>query len=145
MEGIDMQKDIWELTPLRIYDLRIVPRRLLEQVKGLEWNIDRVYALSENICSNPTNLIYVLYDEEKIIHGVLWARINILDENLYVSILSVDEEYQGVNGAPIDAAYALLNMVRNDANLKKIIWSTTRPKAYEKHGFKRSKKIIMEG
>jgi len=50
-----------------------------------------------------------------------------------------------VNGAPIDAAYALLNMVRNDANLKKIIWSTTRPKAYEKHGFKRSKKIIMEG
>ena len=90
---------------------------------------DRVYALSENICSNPTNLIYVFYDNENIIHGVLWARINILDENLYVSILSVDEEYQGVNGAPIDAAYALLNMVRNDANLKKIIWSTTRPKA----------------
>jgi len=145
MEGIDMQKDISELTPLRIYDLRIVPRKLLEQVKGLEWNIDRVYALSENICSNPTNLIYVLYDEEKIIHGLIWAQVNILNENLYVLVLSVDEEYQGANGAAIDAAALLLNSIRQEANLKKIIWTTTRPKAYEKHGFKRSKKIIMEG
>jgi len=145
MEGIDMQKDIWELTPMRIYNLNLVPRRLFEQIKGVEWNIDRLYAMSENICSNPTNLIYVLFDDDKIIHGLVWAQVNILNENLYVMILSVDEEYQGANGAAIDAAALLLNSIRQEANLKKIIWTTTRPKAYEKHGFKRSKKIIMEG
>ena len=101
--------------------------------------------MSDLICRNPTNFIFVFYDEENIIHGVLWSHVNLLSENIYVSLLSVDEEYQGVNGAAIDASYRLLDEIRIQGGLKKIIWSTTRPKAYEKHGFKRSKKIIMEG
>ena len=95
-----MQKDIWELTPMRIYNLNLVPRRLFEQIKGVEWNIDRLYAMSENICSNPTNLIYVLFDDDKIIHGLVWAQVNILNENLYVMILSVDEETRAQMARP---------------------------------------------
>lgn len=139
-----MQKSVWDLTPFRIYNLNLVPRRFFERAKGLEWNIDRLYAMSENICSNPTNLIYVLIDEQNLIHGVIWAWINILDENLHVVLLSMDPEYQGPNGACIDAAYALLNKIRQDAGLRKIIFQTTRPRAFERHQARRSKTVLME-
>lgn len=140
-----MQKDIWELSILRVYNLNIIPRRFFEQVKDLDWNIDRLYLMSEQVCSNPCNLIYVLYDKENVIQGVIWAQINLLSENLCIMLLSVDKEYQGANGAAIEAARFALDSIRREAGLKKVLWTTTRPRAYEKHGFKRSKSIAMEG
>lgn len=137
-------KDIWNLRTTRIYNLNVIPRQFFTQAKDLRWNIDRLYALSDHICSNPANLIYVMYDEGNVIRGVLWAQINVLNENLYVILLSVDPEYQGPNGPAIEAARFFLDKIRQEANLKKIMWTTTRPRAYERHGLKRSKTVVME-
>lgn len=140
-----MQADIWELKILRIYDLNVVPRRFFEQARDLKgWNLDRLYSYSSSICSNPCNLIYALHDEGRVIRGILWARIDILSEELFVVLLSVDKEYQGANGAAIDAAKLALEEVKRTAGLKRITFLTTRPKAYEKHGMKRTKAVIME-
>ena len=99
--------------------------------------------LGEAIMKNPFALLYALADQEHKIQGVLWATINPLDERIYVNILSVAKEYQK-RTQTIMATRENLEKIKESMNLKGIRWVTTRPRAFEKHGFRRLNRALME-
>lgn len=144
--------ELTDLKFVRNYDFDIVPRYLLEQIPGREWNIDTLYHYGPLFISNPFNWLYVLVDVGQVIKGVLWATVDPVLETLAVNILSVDREYQQVNGSLrrsqskiVKMAIDFLGKEIKKTNLKpKIIWTTTRPKPFELTGCKRSKRIVME-
>ena len=119
----------------------LIPRYLFEQVKDNTFNIDKIYQLAHTFISSPLTRFYALIDD-KTVKGILWAYVNLLNEKIQVNILSVDKEYQFSN-----AIEKTLEFIRTwqskDENLK-IQFTTTRPHAYEKSGFEKSKQIIME-
>lgn len=107
--------------------------------------IDRIYKLSPLIAASPTTLLYVLIDDVYVIHGVLWAEINLIDAIIFVRLLSVEKKYQSSNGQLLNKAKEFLfNMETGPALKKEIHFLTTRPGAYEEVGAKRSKRIRME-
>ncbi|ACL05665.1 GNAT family N-acetyltransferase [Desulfatibacillum aliphaticivorans] len=129
-------------------DFSLVPRRLIEQVKPRQCSPDQLYSLGPMICKNPFNLLGVFAPMDQgspafgQIKGFLWASINPLDRKIHVHILSVDPEYQGKG--IIEEAGNILEKIRARQKLKGIVFKTTRPKAMEKMGFKRSETILME-
>ena len=135
--------DINDLRFIRIYDFHLIPEHLLKQVRDLGYPPERLYMLGEAIMKNPFALLYALADQEHKIQGVLWATINPLDEIMYVQLLSMDRSFQN-RGQAITVTIENLEKIRENMNLNGIRWLTTRPRAFEKHGFKRSKRILME-
>ena len=129
-------------------DFALVPRHLIEQVKPMQCSPDRLYRLGHMICRNPFNLlgIFAPMDPQSPafgqVRGFLWATINPLDEKIHVHMLSVDKEYQGKG--IVNETRNILEKIRTKQKLKGILFRTTRPKALEKMGFKRSEIILME-
>ena len=121
---------------------RRIPRELFEQVKDVEFNINLLYQTPSSFIGNVNTRFYVLTDDEDKIKGILWACINILTRKIQVNILSIDKEYQFD-----DAIEKTLEFVRSwqgeNENLK-IQIITSRPHAYEKSGFVKSKQILLE-
>ncbi|KKM21134.1 hypothetical protein LCGC14_1638480 [marine sediment metagenome] len=121
---------------------RQIPKKLFEQVKDVEFNIDLLYQAPSRFISNANTMFYVLTNDTDIIKGILWAYVNILTEKIQVNILSIDKEYQFS-----DAIEKTLEFIRSwqgeNENLK-IQIVTIRTKAYEEAGFEKSKHILME-
>jgi len=121
---------------------RQIPKKLFEQVKDVEFNIDLLYQAPSRFISNANTMFYVLTNDTDIIKGILWASVNILTEKIQVNILSIDKEYQFS-----DAIEKTLEFIRSwqgeNENLK-IQIVTIRTKAYEEAGFEKSKHILME-
>ena len=119
----------------------LVPRKLFEQVKDSSLNIDKIYQLAHTFISNPTTRFYALVDDKKV-KGILWAYINVLVEKIQVGVLSIDKEYQFSNA--IEKTLEFIESWQCENKNLKIEFLTTRPHAYEKAGFTKSKQIIME-
>lgn len=121
---------------------RRIPKELFEQVKDVEFNIDLLYKAPSRFINNVNTRFYVLIDSEDKIKGVLWAYLNLLTESIDVHILSIDKEYQIGN-----AIEKTLEFIRSwqgkDENLKIRIIST-RPRPYERAGFVKSERILLE-
>ena len=121
---------------------RQIPRKLFEQVKDIEFNVDLLYKAPSGFINNVNTKFYVLINDEDKIKGILWAYINILTEKIHINILSIDKEYQFS-----DALEKTLEFIRSwqgeNENLK-IQIMTSRSHAYEKIGFVKSKQILME-
>lgn len=121
---------------------RRIPRELFEQVKDVEFDIEILYQYPSKFISGVNTRFYVLTDDEDVIKGILWAYLNLLTESIDVHILSIDKEYQIGN-----AIKKTLEFIRSwqgeDENLKIRIIST-RPRPYERAGFVKSKRILLE-
>ncbi len=131
----------------------IIPRYLFEQVKGAEYKVDRLYQFGPLLLASPLTFFYALADKDtSVIKGVLWTEINPLDEQLKVHAFSVDKEYQqNMNGDFTKDSEALNTTIKFLRKLQeknkldsKIEIVTLRPHAYEKAGWKRSKKTLLE-
>lgn len=124
----------------------LIPRTLFEQIKGRNFIIDRIYQFGPIALSNPFTHLYVLAEESTaIIKGFLWAEINPYTEGLSVITFSLDKEYQSANGKAIKCAKELLDKIAEENKLTgKMEMVTIRPKAYEKAGWRKSEKIMME-
>ena len=117
-----------------------IPRKLFDEVKDKNFDVDKIYELSEFILSNLSTQFYILIDKEKKIKGVLWAYANVLKNAIQINLFSIDKEYQCNH-----ALKETLKFVRTWDSKAKIQLSTARPKVFEeKFGFKRSKYILME-
>lgn len=116
---------------------KLIDRSLFEQIKDDPFNIDRIYELAPILVKNPNMMIYGLAENFKV-RGVLWANIDVLTDTVKVFVLSVEKEYQFD-----DAIAKTVEFIKTWGDMK-IEFVTTRPKAFEKAGMKRSKKIIME-
>lgn len=92
---------------------------------------------------SPTSLLFLLLDEENVIRGFLWAEINVLEQVMFVNLLSVDKELWG-NGSAIDLATDFLKKRFVELNLKKVVWITDRPALFERKGFKQAKEVLLE-
>lgn len=131
-----------------VSDFSLIPRRLVEQVKPRLLDPARLYQLGPMICKNPLTILGVFapMDESAAdfgqVKGFLWAGVNPLTHKIDVHILSVDRQYFG--RGIVGEAKNILEKIRARHGLKGIVFKTTRPQAFEKHGFKRSETVLME-
>lgn len=121
---------------------RKIPRELFEQIKDVEFNIDLLYQFPSKFISGANTRFYVLVDEDDKIKGILWAFINILTETIQVHILSIGKEYQFSDALKVTLEFVKSWMGKNEE--LKIQCITTRPHAYQKNGWKKSRQVLME-
>lgn len=128
---------------LRREIIRLIPTELIESVKGKTFTPDQFYSYHEEQSDNPYNMLYAVIDKGKKIQGYLWAEINLLDKSLFVNTFSVSKEYWG-KGKAIPLVVEFLKELKKKLGSPRIYWITTNDKFFSKHGFKRSKNVLME-
>ena len=134
-----------DLKFIRIQDFNLIPRYLMEQVRGGDAKIDRILQFGSGIAKDPLTLLYVLADQQNKIKGFVWGEIDVFEELIHVNTLSLDKEYQDSNGTAILKTVEFLRGLTEGSKLKKkITFSTNRPKAFERVGFKRMALVNME-
>jgi hypothetical protein len=129
---------------IRIYDLKLIPKYLFEQVKPQNFDLNELYAMAPNYESDPLTLLYVLADEGHKIKGFLWCHINTILKTIDVEVLTVDKEYQD-RGQIILKAKDFMTPVKEKIGYKAFRIITKRPKAFSRAGFKQTGEVIMEG
>ena len=122
---------------------RIIPVELIENVKGRTFTPDQFYEYQESQVDNSYNYLYALIDESKKIQGYLWAEINMLDDSLFVNTFSINKDYWG-KGKAIPTVIEFLKDLQKKVKAPRCFWITTNEKFFSKHGFKRSKNVLME-
>lgn len=126
-----------------INDINLIPRYLVEQIKDREFTVDRFYEFAPFFAKNQYAIIWAFSDKENMVKGFLLGQVNPLDEWIHVSIITADKEYFS-KGIVKEATNLLKKKIQEPYSLKGIKFKTTRPAAFEKAGFKKSKHINME-
>lgn len=142
----EQSKAVLQLCALEFVKLRFpraIPIELIENVKGRTFSAEQFYKYQVAQVDNPYNHLYVLIDDCKIIHGYLWAEVNVLDDSLFVNTFSISKEYWG-KGEAIKRVCAFLEELRSKLKAQRVYWITTNEKFFAKQGFKRSKNVLME-
>jgi len=150
------KKDIDKLRWIRVMTPYLVPKYLVEQVRDRDYSVENFYVYHYDVCTiqdpdnpsgnkkiNPLSHLYVLADEENIVQGFLWFSIVPLTQDIIIQTYSVDKDYWGA-GAAVNKLAEFIKEFRRKGKFKKIYWITTFPKHSERHGFKKSKSILME-
>ena len=122
---------------------KLIPFELIDAVKGRTFTAEQFYKYQEQQIDNASNFLYVLINEKKKIHGYLWAELNALDGSLFVNTFSISKEYWG-KGEAISKVIPFLKELQQKVNAPRTFWVTTNEKFFLKHGFKRSKNVLME-
>jgi len=154
--------DISELQFTRIVDIQLIPRELFEQVDGLDENaIDLIYSLGAGIFTIPAPSLYekgkfvkilspfvwlvVLQDAEHKIKGFLWAEINVFEKHIFIQMCSIDKKYQSAsNVVSKEITNYLFNLPIDKKYKSKIVMATAHPKVFERYGWKKRKRVLME-
>ena len=138
-----LQPSIEELSFVKLKYPRCIPQELIEHVKGRTFSPEQFYKYQEAQVDNPFNHLYVLIDAGKVIQGYLWAEMNSLDSSLFVNTFSITKVYWG-KGSAIGKVSEFLDGIRKKLGAARVFWITTNDKFFLKHGFKRSKNVLME-
>lgn len=157
----NQQKNIKELKFLRLIiaeAFNAIPRELFESIKDIDSDaIDRIYANSADIMTvpvvnqqgvmvgripAPSVWVAVMQDIAKVIKGFVWMEFDVIEQRVFVQACAVDKEYQG------EAIQRVVDYIRSlslpEEMKNNIQFTTTRPRAFEKVGWRRSKKVLME-
>ena len=140
---IPENNDIQKLQFVRLKIPRLIPGTLIENVKGRTFTPEQFYKYQERQIDNPFNYLYAMIDDDKKIHGYLWAESNALDGSLFVNTYSVSKEFWG-KGKAVPKAIEFLGRLKESIKAPRVFWITTNQKFFEKHSFKKSKQILME-
>jgi hypothetical protein len=138
-----MDQDINSLSFVKLKIPKLIPYELIEAVKGRTFTPEQFYSYQEQVVNNPYNLLYALIDEKKKIHGFLWGEMNLLDGSLFVNTFSISKEYWG-KGKAIPKVTEFLRELKETTKCPRVFWLTTNEKFFLKHGFKKSKNVLME-
>ncbi len=138
-----MSEAIDALTFVKLRIPHLIPIELIESVKGRTFTPQQFYKYQESQIDNPYNHLFVMVDDAKKIHGYLWAEVNILDGSLFINTFSIAKEFWG-KGEAISKVIEFLKTLREKTQSSRVFWITTNEKFFLKHGFKRSKNILME-
>lgn len=122
---------------------RLIPVELIEAVKGRTFTPERFIEYQERVLDSPSNFLYVLVDEERVIHGYLWAELNGLDDSLFINTFSVSKKFWG-KGEAMKIAIDLAAKLKEKTGAPTVYWCSTNEKFFIKHGFKKSKIVLME-
>jgi hypothetical protein len=128
-----------------IPDPRLIPRHLLEQLKPLPFDVDDWYETMTRYrnSGDTSNIFLGIVDSKYKIRGAAWLSLEMLTKSLFVNFLSLDKEFQN-KGEIFKQIGPYLATVLEQLELEKAYWLTTRPKAYIKYGFQRSKNVLLE-
>lgn len=143
---VKIEKMDSELAPLTFIRLKLptlIPRDLIENVKGRTFTPEQFYEYQLKLVGNPYNHLYAMIDTAKKIKGYLWAESNLLDGSLFVNTFSISKDYWG-KGKAVDMATEFLRELKFKTKSTRVFWATTNEKFFIKQGFKRSKIILME-
>lgn len=141
-----------ELSWVRIFDPIHIPKKYIEQIKDRSFSVDKFIAMQKDACIenidgkmvlNPFNLLYVLADEDKVVKGFCWMVVDALSNALVINSFSLDNEYWN-KGKAVRLLEEKAKEIQEGAKLDRIFWITRCPKHSERHGFKRSKHVLME-
>lgn len=122
---------------------KLIPRELIESVKGRTFTPEQFYDYQAKQVDNPYNHLFALVDSAKKIHGYLWAEVNVLDDSLFINTFSISKEFWG-KGEAIKKVTDFLDGFRKKINATRVFWLTSNERFFLKHGFKRSKMALME-
>jgi hypothetical protein len=140
------ETDLEKLEFLKLRFPRLIPLELIENVKGRTFTPEQFYSYQEAQVKyeNPGNLLYALINSDKSkIHGYLWAELSQLDGSMFVNTFSIDKDYW-FKGKAIPKVITFLEFLKHKHKCERIFWITTNEKFFLKHGFKRSKNVLME-
>jgi len=138
---------------------RAIPRYLFEMVKEIDSDtIDRIYKYGSGIMTipvvnkqgqlvgsmpSPGVWVAVMHDVVNVIKGFVWMELDVIEQRVFVQACAVDREYQ--SGDVINRVVDYIKSIPMPDEMKKNIqFATTRPKAFEKMGWTRSNKVLME-
>jgi len=137
------EADVEELEFVRLRVPRLIPSELVEAVKFKAFTPERFYAYQEQNLWDPNNFLIALIDKSKKIKGYLWAIIDEVDGALFVNTFSICKEYWG-KGKAMSKAIEIAKDIREKTQAPTVFWFTTNDRFFVKHGFKRSKTVLME-
>jgi len=152
MEKKDKEPDFSKLRFVRIFTPVHIPKYLIEQLKGRDYDVDDWYKYQELICMrdtpdgprlNPLSFLYVLVDDQNKVVGMLWCETEVLSKSLVVQNFSIDKDYW-FKGKAVILVADKVKEIGKECKLKKIVWITRGPRHSEYYGFKKSKESIME-
>lgn len=131
---------------VQFFTIKNIPKYLFRQIEG--FSEEQINALYENHAAfeaNPSNLLFTLIDDENIIKGFLWATVNSLENNLLVVAFTVDKQCQGDWHKKV-SEFLLDYIEKNSQGRVKseLVALTSRPKAYERAGWKRHEKVYIK-
>ena len=127
---------------VRIHSFDLIPRYLLDQVKGRSWTPNKLYEWGEILGSQPSQLIYAMITPEKEIKGAVWASVNPVVDGIFLNFISVDREYQ--DGIVLEKVTGTLKQTATDLGLSSVYALTTRPKGATRKGWSRTGQEMME-
>ena len=141
-----------ELRWVRVFSPIHIPKYLVEQVRDREFSVPDFYKYQELNCLvpgkegptlNPFNHLYVLVNEGNIVKGFLWFVVDPLTKDIVINTFSMDKEHWG-GGKAVKMLSDHVKEILKKLKLKKVYWITNYPKHSERHGFKRSRSVLME-
>jgi len=147
-----MSSNIDELRWVRAFTPDIIPKYLVEQVRDRDYSVEDFYKYQQLNCMtkegdspklNPLNNLWVLVNPENEVKGFLWFVIDTLGKDIVINTFSMDKEYWG-GGKAVKKAAEYVKEFLKKLQFNKVYWITNYPKHSERHGFKRSKSILME-
>lgn len=145
-------KDFEELRWIRVFTPTHIPKYLVEQIRHRDFSIEDFFKYQESLCIkmtpdgpslNPMNHLYVLANDENLTKGFVWFIIDALSKAICIQSYSIDKEYWN-NGKAVSKLSVFIKDFLKKSKLEKVYWITNYPKHSEKHGFKRSRSVLME-
>jgi len=148
----DKKDPIEDLRWVRLFNPVHIPKYLVEQVRDKDYTVEDFYKYQEINCTmpgkdgvmlNPFNHLYALVNKDNLVKGFLWCVIDPLSKDMIINTFSVDKEYWGRGRAVRFLAEHAKSLMKK-MKIERIFWLTRYPKHSERHGFKRSKSVLME-
>ncbi len=138
-----MTATINDLSFVRLKVPRLIPRILIENVKGRTFTADQFYEYQDRNLKNPFNYLYALIDDQKKIHGFIWCQVNDLDNVMFINTFSIDKEYWH-KGAFMPKVCEFLGGLKESLKCPTVWWMTSNEKFFKKYSFRKSKICLME-
>ena len=127
---------------VKVLDINAVPKYLFEQVKPKDFDVDALYEWAPILLDNPLNLVGAFINAENAVKGVLWGSYNPVNNTIVVHVLSIDKEYYG--RGILNEADGITKKWKRKMGAKRVSIITTRPRAMERIGYKKSAAVMME-
>lgn len=133
-----------KLSIIPIPDARLIPKYLLEQVKDRKWTPEEWYEHQIKLHGIESNLVLSIIDKKHQVKGLIWLTIDGFEKHIHINTLSVDKEYQKKSKL-INFVAKYIRELGKALKIETVLWTTRRPKALERYGFKESDFKIMYG
>jgi N-acetylglutamate synthase-like GNAT family acetyltransferase len=122
---------------------RLIPIALIENVKERTFTAEEFYDYQEEQIDNPFNLLFAIVDIDSKIHGYLWGELSAFDKSIFINTFSISKRYWG-KGMAMPLIREFLLVLIQAVGAPRLFWITTNEKFFNKHGFKKSKHVLME-